>query len=460
MSENSLTEKRERLPRDARPLTAAPSLGLMFAWMLSGWNYGGITFGMRLESLASYPLLVQTAIGLSFACLALDGRPPERLAPRRRAAVGSLLAVASVALLWLGSAHGIAALEVASALAAGASFAVFMHAWLCACRLEFPDLLIAFTLISGIQFLLHPSVYAAFLGEASVHALPLTLPLLAAAAFMAMPVGASGDAAGARRAEASRQAQPHQSASLVLCYFASSVASLNIISGSGSKAYAITLISFGCAVALMLARPPHREVPFSALSIFTCVCVALVLALPSKPSWLMNATSIGYWLLFCYALVFFSQPSGRRGLPRLGGLAVLYLSCSAASLVRPVIPEQVSSAIALVLTACAFALAFVGATNRPQGEPPETRGKSGTGDVRRGGRKGADGIIEPYGLTRSEGEVFLYLSKGYSLKQIAAELHVSESTAKFHRHDVYQKLGISSRQELISMVNAGEDAPS
>ena len=38
----------------------------------------------------------------------------------------------------------------------------------------------------------------------------------------------------------------------------------------------------------------------------------------------------------------------------------------------------------------------------------------------------------------------------------AEQVHLSESSAKYHRRNIYQKLGISSREELIELVNRAE----
>lgn len=54
-------------------------------------------------------------------------------------------------------------------------------------------------------------------------------------------------------------------------------------------------------------------------------------------------------------------------------------------------------------------------------------------------------------LTPRETEVFLLLAEGNSLKHIADELCLSENTVKRHRTNLYAKLGIGSRQELIDM---------
>ncbi len=66
------------------------------------------------------------------------------------------------------------------------------------------------------------------------------------------------------------------------------------------------------------------------------------------------------------------------------------------------------------------------------------------------------------GLTEREGQILPYLARGHGSAHIAEELGVSESTVRSHRTNIYRKLGVMSREELISLVEAppadGEDA--
>ena len=41
-------------------------------------------------------------------------------------------------------------------------------------------------------------------------------------------------------------------------------------------------------------------------------------------------------------------------------------------------------------------------------------------------------------------------ARGLSKRQIARELHISESTAKRHLANIYQKVGVRSRSEVVS----------
>lgn len=56
-------------------------------------------------------------------------------------------------------------------------------------------------------------------------------------------------------------------------------------------------------------------------------------------------------------------------------------------------------------------------------------------------------LVEP--LTERETEVLQWLAQGLSNKQIAARLHISEHTVKFHVSSVYGKLGATNRAEAV-----------
>ena len=57
------------------------------------------------------------------------------------------------------------------------------------------------------------------------------------------------------------------------------------------------------------------------------------------------------------------------------------------------------------------------------------------------------------GLSIREKEVLRLLLAGQSNAQIAAGLFVSESTIKYHVHNLLQKTGCASRQQLITKYN-------
>jgi DNA-binding CsgD family transcriptional regulator len=66
-------------------------------------------------------------------------------------------------------------------------------------------------------------------------------------------------------------------------------------------------------------------------------------------------------------------------------------------------------------------------------------------------------IVEANGLTQRELEVTRRIGLGTS--RIAAELHLSRHTVRDHVKAVFEKVGVSSRGELVAKVFADHYAP-
>lgn len=64
-------------------------------------------------------------------------------------------------------------------------------------------------------------------------------------------------------------------------------------------------------------------------------------------------------------------------------------------------------------------------------------------------------LSDRYGLTRREREVFAQLSMGRSAPYIAEVYQVSENTVRSHIKHIYTKMGVHSRQELLTLVSEG-----
>lgn len=69
-------------------------------------------------------------------------------------------------------------------------------------------------------------------------------------------------------------------------------------------------------------------------------------------------------------------------------------------------------------------------------------------------------LIKNYHLTPREGDVFYLLAQGRNRTIIKEQLSISESTAKTHIAHIYEKLTISSHQELIDIVYLTQQIPS
>ena len=57
------------------------------------------------------------------------------------------------------------------------------------------------------------------------------------------------------------------------------------------------------------------------------------------------------------------------------------------------------------------------------------------------------------GITSREVDVMRYLYQGYEVKKIADTLCIAPSTVQSHSRNIYRKMGVHSRQELIDQIN-------
>jgi len=71
-----------------------------------------------------------------------------------------------------------------------------------------------------------------------------------------------------------------------------------------------------------------------------------------------------------------------------------------------------------------------------------------------------DGVFEAflakYGITEREREIILKVVQGKSNADIAGELFVSIATVKTHLHNIYTKIGVNSRYNLLARVRSGQ----
>ena len=65
-------------------------------------------------------------------------------------------------------------------------------------------------------------------------------------------------------------------------------------------------------------------------------------------------------------------------------------------------------------------------------------------------------IAQAHRLTPREVDVAALVLQGYSLKMVAQILYIAEGTVQTHMKNLYRKLGLHSKQELIALVNEGE----
>ncbi len=67
-----------------------------------------------------------------------------------------------------------------------------------------------------------------------------------------------------------------------------------------------------------------------------------------------------------------------------------------------------------------------------------------------------EAFLTKYGITGREREIILKVVQGKSNADIASELVLSIATVKTHLHNIYAKIGVDSRYDLLAKVRAGQ----
>jgi DNA-binding NarL/FixJ family response regulator len=76
-----------------------------------------------------------------------------------------------------------------------------------------------------------------------------------------------------------------------------------------------------------------------------------------------------------------------------------------------------------------------------------------TQDFLKEDRNNAVAVEDFAALSKRENQIAQLLLKGYTRQLIASELAISETTVKTHIHNIYLKLEISSKTELIQKIH-------
>lgn len=68
----------------------------------------------------------------------------------------------------------------------------------------------------------------------------------------------------------------------------------------------------------------------------------------------------------------------------------------------------------------------------------------------------SEDFLARYGITDREGEIIRKVLQGKSNADIAGELFISLATVKTHLHNIYKKMGVDSRYDLLARVRSGK----
>lgn len=220
----------------------------------------------------------------------------------------------------------------------------------------------------------------------------------------------------------------------------------------------------------VLHRPSAPSANYGTLAM--CLCAAVLLVLPST-----DIGGTGWWQMvvaIARELCFFAMPliawlcclhygaaRSTRTLRRTFALFVASLSAGmlvgvmaipfAGAMGRNI--SLIALAAYLTVTLCTLVISM-----RKEGVPQEEGQRHGARE------EGPPNAVDPFQtrcdtlvregkLSPRETEVFGYLARGHSHAYVAQTLTVSENTIRTHVRNIYRKLGISSKEELLKTIN-------
>jgi DNA-binding CsgD family transcriptional regulator len=243
------------------------------------------------------------------------------------------------------------------------------------------------------------------------------------------------------------------------------VASRLGIAAAESTTQYLTLAPLAVAV-LTLAALVWRPREFS-LHVFNDIVmpivVLLTMPLPLVASMLFESDAVRFFTEMFFAVVVLAAWASMAQGARTAGLAgwvVFSVGCAlfaAAELTGMVVIHFIGlGGQLLCLALLTLFLVSVIVDFALQGRP-QSRSRELQRDVfERFLQQRCDSLSAEHGLSNREQEVFLYLARGYSHVFIAKELYVSENTIRTHVKHIYTKLNLTSREELIRLIDAKE----
>lgn len=236
-----------------------------------------------------------------------------------------------------------------------------------------------------------------------------------------------------------------------------------------------------CMLLLLLNKSNHRR---NLGDIYTRCVVVLAIVMAAVPlagdigwagdlliGFLLTLFEIAVWCMLAFVAHQKRIPPLRvygvgYGLFMLGELT----GCLLVLFVAPAVHAAgVATVFFLVLVAAALLAALIGfsgsdlmeLTSSAEDEKPLSDALSE--DISASARPAANGVrafdaavselTQRAGLSARESEVLALLAKGLSNDRVAEELFISRNTVRTHAQNLYAKLNVHSRQELMSVVN-------
>ncbi len=174
------------------------------------------------------------------------------------------------------------------------------------------------------------------------------------------------------------------------------------------------------------------------------------------------ARETGFVLFLASAWIALVQSARQRDVSATFAVAVLVAGCGVAGLLGLYGPQFLGGLLnymGAILFTLYLVIVVVASTasqhaGGPASAPPSPNDPAP--DLGRLVEERCGQVAREHGLTPREGEIVLYQGRGHSYAYIANALTVSENTVRTHVRNIYRKLGVTSREELLAVVH-GED---
>ena len=205
----------------------------------------------------------------------------------------------------------------------------------------------------------------------------------------------------------------------------------------------VTVAGAGIAIAVLLVTIAFSVIqhdvrlPITLIGIARRFCIVGVLAICSK---VMHEKAISPTLLFSLAgLMCFTLPLmlGRFTVPAFDALNENFLSSYEALVIL------VLSAVLIFATFALLLVARVMQVDEPQGNDAQLRRSDAF-----------DSVIRDFGLTERESEIMELIVEGDTMRRIGEKLFISLGTVQTHSKNLYRKLDIHSKQELLDLIKS------
>lgn len=240
---------------------------------------------------------------------------------------------------------------------------------------------------------------------------------------------------------------------------AESTAPGDTFGASGTVRFALTIGLFVC-VALLLLFPAKFKFEWTYRFLFLLSLVTVLCCFPALSQFVDRdiASSLDYASLQLFAMIMWAVEAALSTNQTLHPMQVatfcgaFWSIGSAAGLlfsqlfssISPETASLITAALAILL-ACCYTIIFTEHDVALLTEViPELQ--------RRPFKERCAAIGKHYGLTEREMEIMAYVATGRDTPYIQEALSLSKNTVNFHRKNLYAKLGIHSKQELLDLV--------